>query len=314
MSLAVTVFKAIDVLFDNAQNNQKICMDNNGSVQVTNNIIYDQERQLTCKGDLYVPTKKPLGAVLEIHGGGFVAGDKKHRRGLSTWMAKNANVLVFSVNYGVGPVSKFPEPVIDIVNAFNFLCKIIDEKEIDKEKIIVCGDSAGAYYCAQLGVLQCSDELCEKFGVKLDEKISGAILDCGIYDLEKALNRKIPLGLTDDIVKDFLGIDVKGISKNVKYETIYPNYEILSPLRFVNEKFPETFITYAEKDFFCGGQGEAMIEKLKKYNVPYSEYHSTKFTQNHTFPLTWKGQAAEENNMLMLQFMKRIVNRKIRDE
>ena len=121
MSFAVTVFKAIDVLFDGAQNKRKVCRDKEGSVTVTNDIIYDPARPEICKGDLYMPKGKPAGAVLEIHGGGFVAGDKKHRRGLSTWMAKNTGVAVFSVNYGVGPSSKFPDPVKDVANAFNFL-------------------------------------------------------------------------------------------------------------------------------------------------------------------------------------------------
>ena len=172
MSFAVTVFKAIDVLFDGAQNKRKVCRDKEGSVTVTNDIIYDPARPEICKGDLYMPKGKPAGAVLEIHGGGFVAGDKNHRRGLSTWMAKNTGVAVFSVNYGVGPSSKFPDPVKDVANAFNFLYGLAEEKGFDKDKILVCGDSAGAYYCAQLGALQCSGVLCEKFGVSLKGSIA----------------------------------------------------------------------------------------------------------------------------------------------
>ena len=302
MSFAVTVFKTIDVLFDGAQNKRKVCKDKEGVVTIKNDIIYDPARPEICKGDLYVPKEKPVGAVLEIHGGGFVAGDKKHRRGLSTWMAKNANVAVFSVNYGVGPASKFPEPVVDAANAFNFLYDMADEAGFDKDKILVCGDSAGAYYCAQLGALQCSGELSEKFGVQLKGKIAGAILDCGVYDLEEALDRKIVFDLTGKIVKDFLGIDIKDIKT-------YEKYDMLSPIEYVNEQFPPTFITYAEKDFFCGGQGEAMIEKFKSHGVPYREYHSTKFMQNHTFPLTWKGKAAEENNKIMLEFIGEITSK-----
>ena len=306
MSFAVTVFKAIDVLFDGAQNKRKVCRDKEGSVTVTNDIIYDPARPEICKGDLYMPKGKPAGAVLEIHGGGFVAGDKKHRRGLSTWMAKNTGVAVFSVNYGVGPSSKFPDPVKDVANAFNFLYDLAEEKGFDKDKILVCGDSAGAYYCAQLGALQCSGGLCEKFGVSLKGNIAGAILDCGVYDLEKALGRKIAFNLTGDIVKDYLGIDLKDIKT-------YEKYDMLSPIDYVNENFPETFITYAEKDFFCGGQGEAMIEKFKEHGVPYREFHSTKFMQNHTFPLTWKGKAAEENNEIMLEFIKDVTSKRMSD-
>ena len=298
MSFAVTVFKAIDVLFDGAQNKRKVCKDKQGAVVVRSDVVYDPERAQICKGDLYLPKEgKPAGAVLEIHGGGFVAGDKKHRRGLSSWLVRNAGVAVFSVNYGLGPQSKFPEPVQDCAKAFNYLLSIAEECGFPADKIVVCGDSAGAYYCAQLGALQCSPELCEKFGVSLNGRIDAAILDCGVYDLEKALGRKIAFNLTGGIVKDYLGIDLKDVAK-------YEKYDMLSPIAYVNENFPATFITYAEKDFFCGGQGEALIEKFKEHGVPYSEFHSVKFMQNHTFPLTWKGKAAEENNRLMLQFIK----------
>ena len=303
MSFAVTVFKAIDVLFDGAQNKRKVCKDKEGAVVIENDLVYDPSRPEICKGDLYLPKdKKPAGAVLEIHGGGFVAGDKKHRRGLSLWMVKNTGVAVFSINYGLGPQSKFPDPVKDCANAFNSLVDMADKYGFDKQKILVCGDSAGAYYCAQLCALQCSGELCEKFGVSLKGKIAGAILDCGVYDLEKALGRKIAFNLTGGIVKDYLGIELKDIAT-------YEKYDMLSPIDYVNENFPETFITYAEKDFFCGGQGEAMIEKFKSYNIPYREYHSVKFMQNHTFPLTWKGKAAEENNALMLEFIGDVTSR-----
>ena len=88
---------------------------------------------------------------------------------------------------------------------------------------------------------------------------------------------------------------------------------MLHPIDYVNEKFPETFSTYAEKVFFCGGQGEAMIEKFKEHGVSYREFHSTKVMQNHTCPLTWKGKAAEENNEIMLEFITDVTSQRMPD-
>ena len=52
MSFAVTVFKAIDVLFDGAQNKRKVCKDKQGAVYIENDLSYVPSRPEICKGDL----------------------------------------------------------------------------------------------------------------------------------------------------------------------------------------------------------------------------------------------------------------------
>ena len=69
-----------------------------------------------------------------------------------------------------------------------------------------------------------------------------------------------------------------------------------APLDFVNTDFPASFVTYAGKDFFCGGQGPKLVEKLKELGVHVEEYGSVKFMDNHCFSLTWKSKAAKANN------------------
>lgn len=299
MSFSTTVFKAIDVLFDAPQNRRRLCTDKEGLVSVEYDVIYDPSCPDICKMDIYSPAQEDnyTGvAILEIHGGGFVAGDKKHRRGLSTWLVKNTGAKVFNANYGLGPACKFPDPVRHVAAAFNYIVSNAEKYKIDPDKILVCGDSAGGYYSAMLCAMQCSEDFSSRFDVKLQGKISGAILNCGVYDLERALSKKIAFDLTGKLVKDFLGIDIKDIRK-------YPNYDILSPITYVNGKFPRTFITYAEKDVFCAGQGEALIQKFEEYEIPYTQYHSVSFGENHTYPLTWSSKGAKVNNAAMADFI-----------
>ena len=147
-----------------------------------------------------------------------------------------------------------------------------------------------------MGALHCSKELQDKFGVELKGKIYGAILDCGIYDLEQALCAKTLFNISGHIVKDYLGTTIDKIKE-------YELCELLSPINFIDENFPKTFVTYAEQDFFCGGQGELLIRKLQELGVTCKHYHSVKFGENHTFPLTWTSKGAKENNKLMLEFL-----------
>ena len=299
MSFATVVFDLVDVLFDAPQNKRKVCRDKEKAVIIERDIVYDSNRAKQCILDIYKPAQQPgnkLPVIFHIHGGGFVAGDKKHRRGLSTWLVKNAGACVFNVNYGLAPNDKFPQPVKDLVNAFNFMISHAQEYNLDTDKIFVLGDSAGGYYSAMMGALHCSKDLQDKFGVELNGKIHGAILDCGIYDLEQALSAKTLFNISGHIVKDYLGTTIDKIRQ-------YEHCDLLSPINYINEQFPVSFVTYAEQDFFCGGQGELLIKKLQDLGVKCKHYHSVKFSENHTFPLTWNSKGAKENNKLMLEFL-----------
>lgn len=297
MSFAKAVFVAIDYLFDGSQNRTKI-MRATRHVQCENDIPYGEEPE--CKLNTYfVPrtdgSKYPV--IFEIHGGGFVAGDKKYRRALCRWYAAETGAFVVNVNYGLGNKVLFPTPVQQLVRAVNWVKANEEKYNLDLSKFIVTGDSAGGYYSAMLAVIQDSEKLQSVYG-KMDAKFTATVLDCGIYDLQTALDQKILFNLTGKIYKDFVGEDIKDI-KNYKY------LEYLSPADYVTEKFPKSFITAAAKDFFCGGQGEKLVETLNGYGIYNELYRSTKFMDNHTFPLTWTSKAAKENNEKALSFIKR---------
>ena len=123
-----------------------------------------------------------------------------------------------------------------------------------------------------------------------------ALLDCGIYDVDEALSHKMPFNLTDKICRDYTGVHTKQLAD-------YEWTDVLSPLKLVNEDFPTCFITYAEKDMFCKGQGQRLIEKLQGLGV-HVESH-------HCYPLNWNKGAAIENIKLSDDFLKRVINRTV---
>ncbi|MGN0796255.1 MAG: alpha/beta hydrolase [Christensenellales bacterium] len=297
MSFAKTVFVAIDYLFDGSQNRTKI-MRNTRHVKCEYDIPYADEPE--CKLNTYVVEKNDgnkYPVIFEIHGGGFVAGDKKYRRALCRWYAAETGAFVVNVNYGLGNKVLFPKPVMQLVQAVNWVVDNAEKYNLDLSRFIVTGDSAGGYYSAMLAVIQDNEKLQNFFG-KMKAKFTATVLDCGIYDLQTALNQKIVFGLTGKIYKDFIGGDIKDIDK-------YEYLEYISPADYITEKFPKAFLTVAGKDFFCKGQGEKLAETLNKYGVYNEIYSSTKFMDNHTFPLTWTSKAAKENNEKALSFINR---------
>ena len=302
MSAATVIFKAIDYMFDLQQNPIGRTKRNMKNVVKTTDIVYDESDKKACTLDTFVIPKEEgkYPVIFEIHGGGFVAGDKKYRRCLSAWYAQELGAFVVNVNYGLSPKYKFHQVIPQLVNAVNWVADHAEELRLDLSRFVVTGDSAGGYYSAYLAVLQSNPELQKRLGVEMKAKFTGTVLDCGIYDIVTALGQKVLFNLTDSICYDFVGVHTNEIEK---YEYI----DVVSPSSFVNSEFPVAFITLAAKDFFCGGQGEYLSKQLDDLGIYHEVYASTKFTDNHTFPLTWTSKAAKANNEQAITFLKRFV-------
>lgn len=305
MSISTFMFKSIDILYNHSQNKRKICIDKNNKVNVIKDVIYDQSNPSNCKMDIYQLKNSKLisPVIIEIHGGGFVAGDKKYRKGLSNWLVRMTNATVFNINYSLAPKNKFPCAIYDIANAFNFIVKNANKWNVDKSKIIICGDSAGAFYASVLCTIFCNQKYRNLLKIKiLKSNIIGCILNCGVYDLKLALTNKTLFNISKFLVKDFLGISVKHIEN-------HPYYKIMSPINFINSNFPTTFVTYCKYDYFCKGQGELLVDTFEKNNVVYEEFYSNKKKENHTFSLTWNSKLAKQNNKKMIYFINRLINK-----
>ena len=82
MSAATVIFKAIDYMFDLQQNPIGRTKRNMKNVVKTTDIVYDESDKKACTLDTFVIPKEEgkYPVIFEIHGGGFVAGDKKYRR------------------------------------------------------------------------------------------------------------------------------------------------------------------------------------------------------------------------------------------
>jgi acetyl esterase/lipase len=106
--------------------------------------------------DLYLPAGRPLGirspAVVIIHGGGWVAGDKAADREFSigTDLAK-AGYVCASVNYCLKKGSNWPTQLYDCKNAVRFLRANSWRYHVDPNHIGVIGGSAGGHLALMVG-------------------------------------------------------------------------------------------------------------------------------------------------------------------
>ncbi len=305
MSLQSFLFVAIDKLYNPFQNERKMTKFKDVDFEIKTDIVYDTSAPEACKLDTYrvKGLKGKLPVLFYIHGGGFVAGDKHYRRALARWSA-NLGYFVVNVNYGLCPEYQCPVPHRQLVAALNWVGANAEKLGLDLDRMIVSGDSAGGYYGAMLAAITLNPDLQAKMGVSTSLKFGGAVLNCGIYDVATALKNKYPFDLGGKLLKDFAGIGKDEIEG-------YEWKDLCSVLPFVNEQFPVSFITHAQKDIFCGGQADGLMKLLKEKGVHCEEFHSTSLIDNHCFSLNWKSKAARKNNDLTADFMKRFAAGKI---
>ena len=307
MILDIVVFKAIDYMYNPFQNRLPYMCKHKKETIVEKDIIYDETCPDACKLDVYSNINSPKEkrpVIFVVHGGGFVAGDKKYRRQLSSWFAKETNAFVVNVNYGLGPKYIFPEPIKHLVKALDWVTDNAEKYNLDLSRVIATGDSSGGYFVTELAALQGSTKMQEKLGLKSKTTIKGLLLNCGIYDINRALSQKVLFNLTGGVCEHFTGSKVENIKEN-EY------FDVISPLPNITSAFPKCCVVYAAQDFFCGGQGEDLVAKLNELGVYNEVYYSTKFLSNHTFQSTWKGKDAVNANQLFLDFANKMLKGEI---
>lgn len=300
------LFRAIDILFALAQNAcPYVNKDNIDTIKSETDIVYDQNLPDVCKLDFYrSKTDEKQPAIILIHGGGFTAGDKKYRRGRSQFFALNG-FSVFCINYGLAPKYIYPEPLKHVVAAANYIYDNADFYNIDTGRIFIGGDSAGGYYAAMAAALNCSDKLKETLGMAPKFRFFGALLNCGVYDMKTVMDTKYLFNLDDGVILSMTGVHAADFHE-------YKYRDVCIPVDLVSKDYPPTFLIYSDNDMFCKGQGNVMADVLKKNGVYYEDFSARYAGSNHCFSLTWSGDDAAAANELLLSFIKRLANGKIK--
>lgn len=97
--------------------------------------------------------RQPSGAVLYIHGGGFVLGDPTSYHDSCSQLAADLGALVISPDYRLAPENPFPAGLEDCYTALLWTHANAEELGIDAARIAVAGDSAGGGLAACLAQL-----------------------------------------------------------------------------------------------------------------------------------------------------------------
>lgn len=143
------------------------------------NISYDQHPETVL--DVYSPASagaKKRPAVIVIHGGGWVNGEKKVMIENFVEPYLNKGFVVINVEYRLAKAAIAPAAVQDVLNAAEWVRKNSDKYNIDSKRLIVTGSSAGGHLSLMVGMTP------KSAGLGPTGKIA-AIVNCwGITDVE----------------------------------------------------------------------------------------------------------------------------------
>ncbi|MDE5549510.1 MAG: alpha/beta hydrolase, partial [Clostridia bacterium] len=243
-------------------------------------IVYCDEDPMTCKLDIFKPElvidgKMPV--IFNVHGGGWITGDKKWRIGQGKLFA-DMGLCVINVNYGLCQKYKYVDSLRHIVKALHWLEDSAEEYGFDLDNVFLMGDSAGGQIACQICAALHSESFLGILGEEpVKFSIKGALLHSGAYDFD-GLRKK---SVFHDIIYDMTGMEHDKCDE-------YEYKDLLYTLPWIDESFPQkVFVAYGKNDVFVGKHHIPLIARLKELGKEVVEFHG-KFPGVHCFHLFYK--------------------------
>jgi len=117
------------------------------------NVVYTRVKDWEGKMDIYLPPKDkgPSPVVINIHGGGWNKGVKESQTGFSTFFKKG--FAVANIEYRLTGQATAPAAVEDTRCALIYLIKNAAALNIDVNRIVIMGGSAGGHLALMGGLL-----------------------------------------------------------------------------------------------------------------------------------------------------------------
>ncbi len=195
-------------------------------------VAYDDKE--ATKMDIFYPSEGdgPFPVFVEVHGGAWYFGQKTSIEFKPFLHGLERGFACVSLGYTLAPKAKYPQPVVEIKKAINYLKQHSKELNINPDKIVLWGGSAGAHLAALATYSNDTGYLCEKTEKGNLVKMLVLWYGCHNYYLGKQLDSWI--------YNNFFGTD--DLSK-VTQELILSN-----PACHITRQAPYTILQHGKKD------------------------------------------------------------------
>jgi acetyl esterase/lipase len=219
-------------------------------VKRTRNVAFARAGGKTLRLDISEPATAPEAgrrrpAIVQIHGGGWVIGDKREQGLPLLKYLANEGWVGFNVNYRLSPSATFPDHLVDVKRAIAWIREHADEYHVDPNFIAVTGGSAGGHL-ASLVALTGNDPQFQPGFEDADTSVQAAVPFYAVFDF---MNRKgyYP----PEMVTKFLGPMV--IKAFIEDEP--EKFAAASPLDHVREDAPPVLVIHGDNDTLAPVEG-----------------------------------------------------------
>jgi acetyl esterase/lipase len=199
------------------------------------NIVYTTVNGWQAKMDFYQPpvATKPTAVVINIHGGGWNHGVKESQTGFSAFF--KAGYAVANIEYRLTGQATAPAAVQDARCALVYIITHAKELNIDVNKIVVMGGSAGGHLALMAGMLGNNHLFDDNCATQLPIKVAAIIDKYGITDVwDWAYGKNITSKSA-----------VKWLGEKAKDEAFAKS---VSPVYYINKNTPPVFIVHGDAD------------------------------------------------------------------
>ena len=154
-------------------------------IQTQFDIVYGDGYTMDYHYTKEIPMKQVI--VIDIHGGGWVYGDKRLNRHFCMHIAKEG-YPIYNINYGLAPTYSVKQQVQQIIKAI----RCVQRRHTNQTyKLCLCGDSAGAHLASLVTCIIKCKTWAEDYEVDTNNiHIDGLLLQHGIYDLTSMRSSK----------------------------------------------------------------------------------------------------------------------------
>ena len=229
-----------------------------GRVSIKEGIVIGEGGGRSLEADIFLPPleEKNRPAVLFIHGGGWIEGDRSQLRGYGILLARLGFVCMCN-SYRLSNESIWPAQVQDVNCAIRYLRANATDLGLDPNRIGVSGNSAGGHLSLMAAATN-HDQIFEGEGGS-NEVSSEIKAVCAIYPPTTIRQ----LEMLNPLENAFLML----MGKEAKKE----DFDKASPLNYVTEDYPPCMLIHGSADSVVRLKDSTKFyEKLIEFNRPAS--------------------------------------------
>ncbi|MBQ7295166.1 MAG: alpha/beta hydrolase [Clostridia bacterium] len=246
--------------------------------------------------DVYYPegTTEKLPVIVDIHGGGWMYGDKELNKPYCLTLAKRGNV-VFNMSYRLFPEVTPDEQLREIGKALSWIYNNLDNYPCDKKSICLTGDSAGGMLACFTAMLSVSEELRSIYDVE-DFKLKFNAV---------ALTSPVPYMDDGSVISVYTKHILGGNSYKTKKWANYVNADQIITLG----EMPPTFLVTSSGDILALSQTLKTAKLFEEKGIEHKLMNWDKFDGKalpHVFPILYpESEPSRKTIDEMLAFFKK---------